>query len=70
MTGRPGFSNDIEIHCLCLAKTHAVVTRDVSGVWQLEAQPSLNGVWVKVDAIQLTDNCHFQCGEQRFRFRI
>lgn len=67
--GRPGQGNTLEIDDLCLAKTHAVVTRDVSGAWQLEAQPSLNGVWVKVDAIRLADNCFFQCGEQRFRFR-
>lgn len=68
--GRPGCGNIIEIDDLCLARNHAVVTRDVSGVWQLEALPSLNGVWVKVDVIRLTDNCHFQCGEQRFRFRL
>lgn len=66
--GRPEFMNDIELDDLCVAKVHAVVTRDASGAWQLEAQPSLNGIWVKVDAIKLTDNCLFQCGEQRFRF--
>lgn len=68
--GRPGQGNDIEIDDLCLAGTHAVVTRDYSGVWQLEAQPSLNGVWVKVNMIKLVDNCLFQCGEQRFRFLV
>jgi hypothetical protein len=68
--GRPGLGNEIEIDDLCLAATHAIVTRDYSGVWQLEAQPSLNGVWVKVDRIPLVDNCLFQCGEQRFRFRL
>lgn len=66
--GRPEFMNDIELDDLCVAKIHAVVTRDASGTWQLEAQPSLNGIWVKVDAIKLSDNCLFQCGEQRFRF--
>lgn len=66
--GRPRCGNDIEVEDLCLAGTHAVVTRDVSGVWQIEAKPSLNGVWVKVDAVTLSDNCLFQCGEQRFRF--
>ena len=66
--GRPGMGNEIEIEDLCLAGVHAVVTRDYSGVWQLEAQPSLNGIWVKVDRIKLIDNCLFQCGEQRFRF--
>jgi len=68
--GRPGRGNDIEIDDLCLAGTHAVVARDYSGVWQLEAQPSLNGIWVKVDRIKLTDSCLFQCGEQRFRFQV
>lgn len=67
--GRPGFGNDIEIDDLCLAGRHAVVTRDAGGGWQLKAEPSLNGVWVRVDRIQLVDNCLFQCGEQRFRFR-
>ena len=67
--GRPGFGNNIELDDLCVAKVHAIVTRDASGVWQLEAQPSLNGIWVKIDAVKLTDNCLFQCGEQRFRFR-
>jgi pSer/pThr/pTyr-binding forkhead associated (FHA) protein len=66
--GRPGLGNAIEIDDLCLAGVHAVVTRNYTGAWQLEAQPSLNGVWVKVDRIPLVDNCLFQCGEQRFRF--
>ena len=67
--GRPGFGNNIELEDLCVSKVHAIVTRDASGVWQLESQPSLNGIWVKIDAVKLTDNCMFQCGEQRFRFR-
>ena len=67
--GRPGFRNDIELDDLCVAKVHAIVTRDASGAWQLASQPSLNGIWVKIDAVKLTDNCLFQCGEQRFRFR-
>jgi pSer/pThr/pTyr-binding forkhead associated (FHA) protein len=68
--GRPGHGNGIELDDPCIARYHAVITRDLSGAWQLEAQPSLNGVWVKVDSIRLTDNCYFQCGEQRFRFRL
>jgi len=66
--GRPRLGNDIEIDDLCLAGVHAVVTRDYTGVWQLEAQPWLNRVCVRVDKIPLIDNCLFQCGEQRFRF--
>lgn len=67
--GRPRCGNDIEIDDPCLAANHAVVTQDMNGAWHLEAKPSLNGIWVKVDSIRLTDNCLFQCGEQRFRFR-
>ena len=66
--GRPGYGNDIEIDDFCLAGIHAIVSRDVSGVWQLETQQSLNGVWAKVGSVTLTNNCLFQCGEQRFRF--
>jgi pSer/pThr/pTyr-binding forkhead associated (FHA) protein len=68
--GRPGCGNHIEIDDPCLAPTHAIVTRDENGVWRIKAQASLNGVWVKVDSIRLVDNCFFQCGEQRFRFRL
>lgn len=66
--GRPGCGNDIEIDDPCLAAMHAVVTRDASGSWHLEALPSINGVWAKISAIRLANDCHFQCGEQRFRF--
>jgi len=68
--GRSGYGNGIDLDDPCIAKYHAVITRDLTGAWQLESQPSLNGVWVKVDSIRLTDNCSFQCGEQRFRFRL
>ena len=66
--GRPGCGNDIEIEDLCLAERHAVITRDTSGSWHLEPLPSLNGVWARISAIRLAKDCHFQCGEQRFRF--
>jgi len=46
------------------------ITRDASGVWQLEALKSLNGVWVKVDAIKLADKYLIQCGEQRLGFYL
>jgi pSer/pThr/pTyr-binding forkhead associated (FHA) protein len=68
--GRPGFGNAVELDDLCVAKVHAVVTRDTSGAWQMQSQPSLNGIWAKIDAIKLTDGCLFQCGEQRFRFHL
>lgn len=67
--GRPGGGNEIELEDECLAARHAVITRDASGAWQLQALPSLNGVWVQVPGVRLTQDCLFQCGEQRFRWR-
>jgi len=68
--GRPGRGHDIELDDPCVAALHAILTRDYSGAWQMEAQPSLNGLWVRIEAVKLIDNSLFQCGEQRFRFRM
>lgn len=68
--GLPGFDNDIQLNDPCIAPLHAVVTRDACGAWQLEAQPSLNGVWVRVNSVRLTHGCLIQCGEQRFRILL
>lgn len=65
-----GPGNGVELDDPCVARYHAVIIRDLTGAWRLESQPSLNGVWVKVQSIQLIENCWFQCGEQRFRFHI
>jgi len=66
--GRPRSGNDIELEDECLAARHAVITRDTGGAWQLQALPSLNGVWVQIPWVRLTHDCLFQCGEQRFRW--
>lgn len=68
--GRPGFGNDIELNDLCVAKVHAVITCEKSGDWHMQSQPSLNGLWAKINSVKLTDGCLFQCGEQRFRFQL
>lgn len=66
--GRPGCGNAIELDDLCVARRHATITRDAGGAWQMQAEPSLNGLWARIEAVRLTDGCLFQCGEQRFRF--
>lgn len=66
--GRPGRGNAIELEDLCVAQRHATVTRDTGGAWQMQAEPSINGLWARIEAVRLTDGCMFQCGEQRFRF--
>jgi pSer/pThr/pTyr-binding forkhead associated (FHA) protein len=68
--GRPGLGNDVELDDPCVAKLHAVAACDSTGAWNMQAQPSLNGLWVKIDSVKLTDGCLFQCGEQRFRFQL
>jgi len=66
--GRPGCGNDIELDDPLIAQHHAQITRDLLGEWRIEARSSKNGIWVQISAIQLTNICRFQCGEQRFLF--
>lgn len=66
--GRPGHQNAIEIEDPLLAAKHARIRRQHSGQWILEALPSVNGVWVQIQAIALAAVSRFQIGEQRFLF--
>lgn len=68
--GRPGYGNAIEIEDPLLANRHARIQRDNAGRWTLEALPSVNGVWVQIAAVPLTNKCRFQIGEQRFFFEL
>jgi pSer/pThr/pTyr-binding forkhead associated (FHA) protein len=66
--GRPGHQNAIEIDDPLLAAKHARIRRRHSGQWMLEALPSVNGIWVQIQAIALAPVSRFQVGEQRFLF--
>jgi len=66
--GWPGFDNHVEIDDPLLGSQHAVFTQAADGTWWVDAMPSRNGVWIQVTAVELTDSCRFQCGEQRFVF--
>lgn len=66
--GRPGHRNAIEIDDPLLAATHARIRRQHSGQWMIEALPSVNGIWVQIQAIALAPVSRFQVGEQRFLF--
>lgn len=68
--GRPGHQNAIEIDDPLLAATHARIRRQHSGQWMLEALPSVNGIWVQIQAIALAPVSRFQVGEQRFLFSL
>lgn len=49
---------------------HAKLTRDSKAVWHIETNKALNGVWLKVDRIQIPNSCQFQLGEQRFYLKV
>lgn len=49
---------------------HARVYRDEKNRWHLANHHSVNGVWLRVEKMQLDRGCQFLLGEQRFLFRI
>jgi pSer/pThr/pTyr-binding forkhead associated (FHA) protein len=53
-----------------LNSQHARLYRDAKGQWHIENNKSRNGLWARVDHIQVTTTCHFQLGEQRFLLKV
>jgi hypothetical protein len=50
---------------------HARLYRDANGVWRIENNKSLNGLWLRIaDPMPLGPSCQFRVGEQRFLFRV
>ena len=49
---------------------HARLYRDKQNRWLLANAKSLNGVWLRINRIELGHSAHFQLGEQRFSIRI
>jgi pSer/pThr/pTyr-binding forkhead associated (FHA) protein len=49
---------------------HARLRRDEAGRWTIENNKSINGVWLRVERIQLKGTCCFVLGEQQFTLRI
>lgn len=49
---------------------HARLFRDPKGLWQIEHDKTLNGIWLRKTQIEVDSTCQFQIGEQRFRMRI
>jgi pSer/pThr/pTyr-binding forkhead associated (FHA) protein len=48
---------------------HARLYRDAKGLWRIENNKTVNGLWLRVDQIPLSGSCQFRLGEQRFIFR-
>ena len=49
---------------------HARLFRDAKGVWQIENNRSLNGLWLRMPQAAVEPQLQFQLGEQRFRIQI
>jgi pSer/pThr/pTyr-binding forkhead associated (FHA) protein len=49
---------------------HARLYRDEKNRWHLANHHSVNGVWLRVEKMQLDRGCQFLLGEQRFLLRI
>jgi pSer/pThr/pTyr-binding forkhead associated (FHA) protein len=48
---------------------HARISTSHDGRWIIEDLNSLNGVWIKVNRVELTAKCEFRIGEQRLLFQ-
>jgi len=49
---------------------HACLRKDHTGRWNIKDAGSLNGVWLRVKNVQLTQEAEFLLGEQRFLFKV
>lgn len=70
VVGRRGGANDVAIDDPLVAPRAARIFRDAAGAWQIEAEPSRNGLWMQVVDVTLASMCRFQVGEQRFLFIV
>ena len=52
-----------------LSPRHAQFYQDERGRWMIEDKKSLNGVWLKIKRLPLSQQAEFQLGQQRFRFQ-
>ena len=68
--GRDGQQCSIVLDDPRVSPYHARIVQDGRGRWQLENRHSLNGVWAQIDEIALDKGAVFQCGEQRFVFKL
>ncbi len=51
-------------------RRHARVSRDDKNRWTIANARSRNGIWVRIQEVGLGRGAVFQCGEQRFLFKV
>lgn len=68
--GRLGGDADLQIDDPHLAPLHATILYSPPATPVIESRKTVNGVWVNVRAIKLSEKAFFRCGEQAFFFRL
>ena len=68
--GRLGGSADLQIDDPHLALLHATILHSPPATPLIESRKTVNGVWVNVKTIKLSEKVFFRCGEQVFFFRL
>lgn len=51
-------------------RRHARIFRDAKNRWAIANNRSVNGVWARIQDVALGRGAYFQCGEQRFFFKV
>lgn len=69
--GRDATKSTIVLDDEMVGSRHARIVQDPDGNWTIEVTQTRNGLWLKISGRQeLGKSASFQCGEQRFNFRI
>jgi hypothetical protein len=53
-----------------VGRRHAAIRARRRGRWMIEKGDSADGVWLRIEEVDLGRGGQFQCGEQRFLFRV
>lgn len=68
--GRDPKQCSIAIDDPLVSPKHIRVFCDKKGRWHVECPEAIRGLWTQVDEVFLDRSASFQCGEQRFLFRL
>ena len=68
--GRDSRLCSIVLDDVLVSPRHARLYRDKQNRWLLANAKSLNGIWLRVNRIDLGNTAQFQLGEQRFSIRV
>jgi len=68
--GRDRGSCSIVLDRPWVAARHALIHARRPGRWMIERGDSGDGVWIRIEEVDLGRGGQFQCGEQRFLFRV